>query len=87
MHKIFFTKKAEKELNYLSSIDKKRILEKIHQLAFPFSLNLDIKKLINISGFYRLRIGKIRIIFEIIQKKKEIWIRKIGYRANIYRLS
>ena len=35
-------------------------------------------------GFYRLRSGSVRAIFEILEKQKEIWVRKIDYRGSIY---
>ena len=83
MYKIYFTNKAEKELGKLARIDIDRILEKLPHLSEK-SPNLDIKKLINQNNFYRLRIGKTRIIFEIDDNRKEIWIRKVGYRGGIY---
>ena len=85
MYKIYFTKKAEKELDKLASSDIKSILNKIIKLTIPFPENLDIKKLSGVLGFYRLRIGKVRIIFEILDNKEEIWIRKVGYRQSIYK--
>lgn len=85
MYKIFLTKKAEKELDRLASIDIKKVLTILPKLSSPFSSTLNIKKLVNVSGFYRLRTGKIRVIFEIEQKKKQVWIRKIGYRGGVYR--
>lgn len=86
MFKVFFTAKADKELARLASTDIKRILEKLPLLSSPFTSNLDIKKLINQPDFYRLRVGKMRIIFEVDTVKKEIWVRKIGYRGGIYQL-
>ena len=85
MSKIYFTRKCEKELEKLSSADIKSVLNKISQIKLPFPENLDIKKLQGIEGFYRLRIGKIRILFEVLADKNEIWIRKVGYRQSIYR--
>lgn len=85
MYKIFLTKKAEKELDKLASSDIKKVLEILPKLSSLHSSSLDIKKLVNVSQFYRLRIGKTRVIFEIEEKRKEIWIRKIGYRGGIYR--
>lgn len=84
MYKVYFTARAEKELDKLAGIDTQRTLDKISLLKSPFTSNLDIKKLINTPDFYRLRVGKARIIFEIVEKKKEVWIRKIGYRGGIY---
>lgn len=84
MYKVVLTQKADKELSRLSSVDIKRVIEKFPLLSSPFSSNLDVKKLTGASGFYRIRIGKVRIIFEILADKKEVWVRKIGYRGGVY---
>lgn len=84
MYQILFTKISHKELLALGSTDKKRVFEKIKQLNCPFPTNFDIKKLSGIEEFYRLRVGKVRVLFEIDTKSKSIWIRKIGYRGGIY---
>lgn len=85
MYKVYFTGKSEKELAKLASADIDRVLSKISQLTSPFKTNLDVKKLVNCPDFYRLRIGQIRVIFEVDTAKKEVWIRKIGYRGGVYR--
>lgn len=82
--KIFFTKKSEKNLTHLASYDAKNTIRRLQQLQVPFPNNLDIKKISGTPGFYRLRSGNVRTIFEILEKQKEIWIRKIDYRGNIY---
>lgn len=81
---IFFTKKSEKNLTHLASFDAKNIIARLQQLDIPFPNNLDIKKMFGASGFYRLRSGSVRAIFEVLEKQKEIWVRKIDYRGNIY---
>lgn len=83
--KTLFSKKAEKELTHLASLDAKRILAKISLLNFPLPSQLDIKPIKGAKDFYRLRVGKTRAIFEIDLEKKEVWIRKIGYRGGVYR--
>ena len=83
--KVFLTKRVDKEISKLSSRDIKSTLIKITKLNYPFPANLDIKALAGVKGFYRLRTGKVRVIFEVDQKKKEIWLRKVDYRSRIYR--
>ena len=86
MSKVFFTKKAEKEFVHLSTQDRKRVIQKLKQLHLPLQQSpLPIKQLTGIKGFYRLRLGNIRIIFEIDNQRDEIWIRLVGYRGHIYR--
>ena len=81
---IFLTKKAEKNLTQLASHDAKHIIRRLEQLSIPFPHTLDIKKMSGTPGFYRLRSGRIRALFEVLEKPKEIWVRKIDYRGNIY---
>ncbi len=81
---IFFTKKSEKNLTHLASYDAKHITGRLQQLDVPFPASLDIKKMSGTPGFYRLRSGSVRAIFEIDKNKNEIWVRKIDYRGNIY---
>ena len=87
MYKILLTKKADKDLAKFTPKDATNILEKINQLSYPFSSLLNIKKLSTLPMGYRLRINKIRVIFEVDHNPKTIWIRKIGYRKDIYRFS
>ncbi|MBI5614455.1 hypothetical protein HY947_06005 [Candidatus Gottesmanbacteria bacterium] len=81
---IFFTKKSEKNLTQLASYDTKNIVRRLLQLDVPFPSNLDIKKMSGTPGFYRLRSGSVRAIFEVLEKQKEIWVRKIDYRGHVY---
>jgi len=85
MYEIFLTSKSEKELNNLAKEDAKDVLKKIKQLRFPLPAHLNIKKLTGEKDFYRLRVEKMRVIFQINHHAKEILIRKIGYRRDVYR--
>lgn len=85
MFKVIFTKNAKKELNHLNKKEALIILNKIYLLDFPFPEHLNIKKLSGFKYLFRLKINKIRVIFELDNNKKEIWIRKIGYRKDVYR--
>jgi mRNA-degrading endonuclease RelE of RelBE toxin-antitoxin system len=85
MYEVLVTHKVEKELDRLARIDTRHIIRILQKLDYPFSESLDIKKIVNVVGFYRLRVGKMRVIFEIDKKQKQIWIRKVGYRGGMYR--
>ncbi|GEM_PF-1940209 len=84
-YKIFYTAKTRRQLFKLAFIDRDRVLGKIGVLKIPFPPGLDIKKMVDSAEFYRLRSGKVRVIFEMNNQKREIWIRKVGYRKDIYR--
>lgn len=81
---IFFTKKSEKDLSHLAAHDAKTIVRRLQQLDVPFPKTLDIKKMSGTPGFYRLLSGSVRAIFEVLEDRKEILVRKIDYRGNIY---
>jgi len=85
MYKILITSKAEKQLNRLTREDARRITKEILKLSSPLRRNLDVKKITGQKDFYRLRAGRIRVIFEVNKRRKEIWIRKVGYRGGIYK--
>ncbi|MBP5975424.1 type II toxin-antitoxin system RelE/ParE family toxin [Brasilonema sp. CT11] len=90
---IKFRKKAIKFLETANSEDVENIREHINQIAIaveeqgiiPFT-ELDIKKMKgNWEGFYRLRIGKNRIIFIVDIDSRDIEIYTIGARGDVYK--
>jgi mRNA interferase RelE/StbE len=90
---IKFRKNAIKFLEKANLEDAEKIQEKISQLlAFveeqaiiPFT-ELDIKKMKGEwEGFYRLRIGKIRIVFTVNTQSGEVEIFTIGARGDVYK--
>jgi mRNA interferase RelE/StbE len=90
---IKFRKNAIKFLEKANLEDTEKIQEKISQLlAFveeqaiiPFT-ELDIKKMKgDWEGFYRLRIGKIRIVFTVNTQSGEVEIFTIGTRGDVYK--
>lgn len=55
------------------------------QSIIPFN-DLDVKKMKgNWEGFYRLRIGKIRVIFTVNLTSANVEIYEIGFRGDIYK--
>ncbi len=81
-YKIYFSPKAEKELEKLEKDIREKIREKIKDLEnFPFC-RLDIKKLKGFERKFRIRIGKYRVIFGVYENS--VWILKISKRENIY---
>lgn len=50
------------------------------------NVNIDIKKLSGEwEGYYRLRKGKLRIIFEINKSEKCLFVEKIDFRGDVYK--
>ena len=77
-----------KAFNMLSKIDKpvaKRITDKL----IRFSENVEIMNTLpltgNLSGFYKLKVGAYRVIYEINHNSRIITVHKIGHRRDIYK--
>jgi mRNA-degrading endonuclease RelE of RelBE toxin-antitoxin system len=49
-----------------------------------FTAPHDLAKLKGRKGYYRIRIGELRIIFKVDKEPKKIYIEEIGYRKKIY---
>ena len=79
--KIEIRKSAIKDLKHISEPFKTTIHNKILELkTFPNIQN--IKKLTNFEPAYRLRIGKYRILFDVLDKT--IIIGRVLHRQNSY---
>jgi len=90
---IRFRKQAVKFIEKADPDTLSRIQEKLKQLVtsveeqsvVPFT-ELDIKQMKGEwEGFYRLRIGKIRLIFTVTIASGDIEIYAIGNRGDIYK--
>ena len=83
-YKVFISKTAENEFKRLKNKElKRRIFEYINNLEkYP---NLPFIKLKGTKNKYRGRVGKYRIIFEVIEDEKEIYVLKIEHRKRVYR--
>ncbi|MEY3870512.1 MAG: hypothetical protein RLZZ338_4406 [Cyanobacteriota bacterium] len=90
---IKFRKDAMKFLEKANLEDSTRIREKLNELLtfieeqgiIPF-MELEIKNMRgNWEGFYRLRIGKLRIVFRVDFDSDEIEIYTIGSRGDVYK--
>ncbi len=50
------------------------------------SVNIDLKKLVgDWEGYYRLRKGKLRIIFEVNKNERVISVERIDFRGDVYK--
>jgi len=88
-----FRKQAIKFLQKATPEDAARIQDQLSQLLIaveehgiiPFT-DLDVKKMKGEwEGFYRLRVGKIRVIFTVSLDSADIEIYTIGARGDVYK--
>lgn len=74
--------KITKFIEYLNEKTKLKLKAKLLALKEnPFATK-DVKKMKGMENLYRLRMGKIRIVYTIISG--DIVITSIGYRGDIY---
>lgn len=92
---IKFRKQAIKFIEKADLETLSRIQEKLNQLlvsveaqsVIPFT-ELDIKQMKgDWEGFYRLRIGKVRLIFTVDTISGDIEVYSIGSRGDVYKKS
>ncbi len=85
-----FSKKSVKALEGLNTKNRNLVKKKIKNIGEWLSnrdlLQVDIKRLKGRwKEFYRLRIGKIRIIIAIDEKNEVIRVYEIGFRGDVYK--
>lgn len=81
MYEIRFDKKALKFLKKLDSKTKTRIWNKLQECKVdPFCYLTPLKQ---IKG-HKLRVGDYRLIIDVQEKIKVLYVEKIGHRKNIY---
>lgn len=70
--KIEIRPSAIKDLKKLDNVERKKIHEKVVELAnFPDVRN--IKKLTNFEPAYRLRLGSYRVLFDVVGRYYNYW--------------
>jgi mRNA interferase RelE/StbE len=86
MYSLIIHKKAVKFLNSRNPSSKRIIAKKLELLKEnPYSHPLlDIKKLKGIENVFRLRIGTVRIIYQVIKNDLLILVISAGGRGDIY---
>jgi mRNA interferase RelE/StbE len=87
MFEIRFSKVAGKYLKKLDRITKERIKKSLLELAEnPYEVkNLDIKKLAGYEDSYRLRVGKYRALYKIINSEVVVFVFDLDSRGDIYK--
>jgi mRNA interferase RelE/StbE len=87
MYSLIIHKKAAKFLKSRNSSSKRIIVKKLELLKEnPYTHPLlDIKKLKGVENVFRLRIGTIRIIYQVEEQKLLILVISAGGRGDVYK--
>ena len=84
MYELLIENKAEKEINDLPKNIANQIIKQILKLKeTPRPSNC--RKITGTKNAYRIRVRDYRIIYEIIDKQKEVRILKVKHRREVYR--
>ncbi|WP_456475127.1 type II toxin-antitoxin system RelE family toxin [Candidatus Pyrohabitans sp.] len=80
-------KKALKFVSKLDSKDKDRLRKALLLLKgdpIPIKL-LDVAKIKGEKNTYRIRVGKIRVLYEVLWNDKVILIKRVDFRKTVYK--
>ncbi len=86
MYKIILQKQVSKFIDSRTPKERIRIAEAISELqSNPFRNSLDIKKLKDSHNKYRLRLGKYRFLYALIEEQILIYFYKADTRGDVYK--
>ncbi|QBK26901.1 type II toxin-antitoxin system RelE/ParE family toxin [Ureibacillus thermophilus] len=86
-YELRFSKLAAKNIKKLDRVTQERIKKSLLQLSeSPFDFTKqDIKKLAGYTNSYRLRVGKYRILYTIMEHEIVIFVFNVDSRGDIYK--
>jgi len=83
-YKLQFSSNFDRKLRKIHPQDSKRVIKEIEELQTnPFPKGKKVKHLIGTKA-WRLRVGKVRIIYFVTEEEKTIYIEDVAYRKDIY---
>lgn len=85
MYRVRILDAAIRELTRLDKPLGRRIIERITWLATNLDPIRPEALTGELAGFYKLRVGDYRVIYEILHEEQTIVIHAIGHRREIYR--
>ncbi len=84
VYRIVFAPRAERDFRALAPDVQRRLKPRIDSLArVPRPRGVETLK--GEEGFLRLRVGHYRVIYQVIPKRSEVAVLKIGHRREVYR--
>ncbi|WP_027402774.1 type II toxin-antitoxin system RelE family toxin [Aphanizomenon flos-aquae] len=83
-YSVSFESESVTDLDNLDQVVRLRILNKIQWLSLNFEQITPLSLTGQWSGFYELRVGDYRVIYELDIEEQLIIIIRIGHRREIY---
>ena len=84
-YKVRMLDSAAHELARLDRQIGRRIVKRIYWLAENLNIVRPVALKGDLAGFYRLRVGDYRVVYEILHGERAIVIHLVGHRREIYR--
>ena len=85
-YRIEFDPQAIEDLKGISTKVQPQILKKINWLGLNFEQVQPKGLAENLAGFYKLRVGDYRVLYEIDEELEVVTIARVGHRRDIYDL-
>jgi mRNA interferase RelE/StbE len=83
--RVLVKRSAAKEIEAIGQKrDRQRVVEQIRALA-DAPRPRGCEKLSGVRERYRVRVGRYRILYEVLDAELVVWVVKIGHRKDVYR--
>ncbi|MCA2619129.1 MAG: type II toxin-antitoxin system RelE/ParE family toxin [Microcystis sp. M040S2] len=83
-YSVTFEPESITDLDLITDLIRLRILNKIEWLAINFEQITPLPLTRELSGFYKLRVGDYRVIYEFDRESRIIIIIRVGHRSEVY---
>ena len=83
-YSVTFEPESITDLDLITDLIRLRILNKIEWLAINFEQITPLPLTREWSGFYKLRVGDYRVIYEFDRESRIIIIIRVGHRREVY---
>lgn len=85
MYQVEWSKKAQKSLDKIDQVVRKKIVRKVENKLAKDPYKGNVKPLKGKwEGRYRYRFDDYRVIYEVLHTKLLIWVVDVGHRKEIY---
>ena len=85
-YSVIVHKRAARYLKSLTEHQRERIKKSLKDLENGIDEKMDVKTMAgNWKGYYRMRVGDIRIIFWIDNSLRTVYVDHIGTRGDVYK--
>ena len=83
-YSVEYEPEAISDLEKLTQAVRERVIAKINWLAENFDQITSQPLNADLSGFFKLRVGDYRVIYEVNWEERLIFIDRIGHRREVY---